>query len=52
MATFRNPQRAVGGLRAAPWNWDQPLPAQALALLTAVQMIQAMDSQDSPIRTP
>jgi hypothetical protein len=52
MATFCNPQRAVGGLRAAPWNRDQPLPAQALAMLTAVQMNQAMDGQKSPIRTP
>lgn len=52
LATFRNPKRAAGGLRAAPWDWDEPLPAQALALVTAVQMLQAMDESVPPAKAP
>jgi hypothetical protein len=41
LATCRNPDRARGGIRAAPWDATQPMPAQALALLTAVRTVDA-----------
>lgn len=37
---YRNPARAVGGIRAALWDSDQPLPAQSLALITAVETLR------------
>jgi hypothetical protein len=43
LATCRNPDRARGGIRAAPWDLTQPVPAQALALITAVQTLQAIE---------
>ncbi len=38
-----NPDRAAGGVRLATWNWDQPVPAQALALVTAVEMLRSLE---------
>jgi hypothetical protein len=33
---FRDPAHALGGLRAAPWDSDQPMAASAYALLACV----------------
>jgi len=38
-----DPDRAVGGIRQATWDWDQPVPAQALALVTAVEMLRSLE---------
>ena len=35
----RNPTRAVGGVRAATWDRDQPVGAQALSLLAASETL-------------
>jgi hypothetical protein len=40
---IRNPSRAVGGLRKAPWDSDQPVAAQAMALLTAAETLITLD---------
>ena len=40
LSSVPNPVRAVGGIRAAAWNSTQPVPAQALALLTAVGLLE------------
>ena len=37
-----DPARAAGGIRQATWDWDQPVPAQALALVTAVEMLLSL----------
>ena len=37
-----DPARAAGGIRQATWDWDQPVPAQALALITAVEMLHSL----------
>ena len=37
-----DPARAAGGIRQATWDWDQPVPAQALALVTAVEMLRSL----------
>lgn len=37
-----DPARARGGVRQATWDWDQPLPAQALALVTATEMLRSL----------
>ncbi len=34
-----DPERARGGIRQATWDWDQPVPAQALALVTATEVL-------------
>jgi hypothetical protein len=36
------PQRALGGIRAAPWDAAQPLGAQGMALLTAAESLQTI----------
>jgi hypothetical protein len=36
------PQRALGGIRAAPWSAAQPLGAQGMALLTAAESLQTI----------
>jgi hypothetical protein len=36
------PERARGGIRQATWDWDQPVPAQALALVTATEMLLSL----------
>ncbi len=41
---YVNPGRALGGIRAAVWNCDQPVPAQALALVTAAEMLTSLDT--------
>lgn len=40
--SFRNPARALGGLRAAPWDSDQPVAAQALGLIGAAETILSL----------
>jgi hypothetical protein len=37
-----DPDRATGGIRQATWDWDQPIPAQALALVTATEMLLSL----------
>jgi hypothetical protein len=39
-SALRNPERAEGGIRAALWDSDQPVPAQALGLLTALETLR------------
>ena len=39
---FRDPARAMGGIRAAGWDSDQPMAASAYALLASVRAIDAM----------
>jgi hypothetical protein len=38
----RNAARALGGLRVAPWDSDQAVPAQALGLITAVETLNSL----------
>ena len=38
------PQRALGGIRNAPWDTTQPVIAQALALITAVDTLITLDT--------
>ncbi|NNF41547.1 MAG: hypothetical protein HKN62_00590 [Phycisphaerales bacterium] len=37
---IRNPNRALGGLRAATWDIDQPVAAQAIGLLAASETLR------------
>lgn len=39
---MRNPGRALGGIRAAPFDLTMPNAAQAMALLTAVETLQSL----------
>ncbi len=41
---FRNPAEARGGLRAAPWDCDQPLPAQALGLVLVSETLATLEA--------
>jgi hypothetical protein len=41
---YRNPGRALGGIRAAPWDCDQPVPAQALGLVFSVETLASHDA--------
>ncbi|MHC4591056.1 MAG: hypothetical protein ACYTAQ_17505, partial [Planctomycetota bacterium] len=41
---YRNPGRALGGIRAAPWDCDQPVPAQALGLVFAAETLASYDA--------
>ena len=42
--SLQNPVRAMGGVRAAVWNADQPVAAQALGLLTAVETLWSLEA--------
>ena len=42
--TIRTPQRAKGGIRAATWDLNQPVAAQAMGLLTAAETLISLDS--------
>jgi len=44
--SLQNPARALGGVRTALWDSDQPVPAQALGLLTAVETLWSLDALD------
>ena len=37
-------RRALGGIRTATWDWDQPVPAQAQALVTAAETLRSLDA--------
>ena len=60
--SFRNPQRVRGGLRAAPWDSDQPVAAQAMGLLAAAETLLSLQGaaradappggQDPPMGAP
>lgn len=39
---FRDANKAIGGLRAAPWDTDQPIAACSYALLAAMQAAEAL----------
>jgi hypothetical protein len=41
---YRNPGRALGGIRAAPWDCDQPVAAQALGLVFATEALASLDA--------
>ncbi len=41
---YRNPAQAIGGLRAATWDSDQPDAAAALGLLTALETLASLDA--------
>lgn len=41
---LKNPARALGGVRASPWDADQPVAAQALGLLTAAETLMSLDA--------
>ncbi len=55
---FRNPDRTIGGVRVATWEYRQPAAAQALGLLTAAETLislnrlAAPDAGDSSANTP
>lgn len=49
---FRDPARALGGVRAAPWDSDQPMAASAYALLACVAADPSLRDQGSPSRAP
>jgi len=42
---FRRPERALGGVREALWDADQPVAAQALALLALVDSLRAWPTE-------
>ncbi len=42
--SFQSPARAIGGVRAAVWDADQPVAAQALGLLTAVETLWSLEA--------
>lgn len=42
---YRNPQRSAGGIRAALWDSDQPVPAQAMALMAAAETLRFLGEQ-------
>ena len=42
--SLQNPSQALGGVRTATWDNDQPVPAQALGLLTAVQTLWSLEA--------
>ena len=39
-----DPRRAMGGIRTATWDWEQPVLAQALALATATEILLSLDA--------
>jgi hypothetical protein len=41
---FRDPARAIGGLRAAPWDSDLPMAAAAWALLACLDAVPALQA--------
>jgi hypothetical protein len=46
---FRDPTKAMGGLRTAPWDTDQPIAASSYALLAAMQAAEALpEAGDRP----
>mgnify|MGYP003351088870 CR=1 FL=1 len=49
---FRAPRRAMGGLRAAAWDSDQPMAASAYALLAAVRAAAALETADTRATAP
>ena len=49
---FRAPRRAMGGLRAAAWDSDQPMAASAYALLAAVRAAAALETADTRTTAP
>ncbi|MHC4948189.1 MAG: hypothetical protein ACYTG1_07995 [Planctomycetota bacterium] len=50
--SFRRPERALGGLRAAPWDRSQPVPAQALGLLAAVETLESLHARGTASGPP
>ena len=42
--SLQNPARGLGGVRTAVWDSDQPVPAQALGLLTAVETLWSLEA--------
>jgi hypothetical protein len=40
---YRNPGRALGGIRAATWDCDQPVAAQALGLVFATETLASLE---------
>ncbi len=42
--SYRNAARARGGLRAATWDVDQPVPAQVLGLVTLVETLESINA--------
>ena len=44
--SLQNPARALGGVRTALWDSDQPVPAQALGLLTAIETLWSQNALD------
>jgi hypothetical protein len=40
----RNPRRAAGGIRSAPWDADQPAAAQAMGLLAAAETLRSLEA--------
>jgi hypothetical protein len=42
--SYRNPGRALGGIRAAAWDCNQPVAAQALGLVFAAETLVSIDA--------
>lgn len=49
---FRDPVHAIGGLRAAPWDSDQPMAASAYALLACVAADPVLQAERGGAGTP
>jgi hypothetical protein len=47
---FRDATKAMGGLRAAPWDTDQPIAASSYALLAAMQAANVLAEADASPR--
>lgn len=47
---FRDASKAMGGLRAAPWDTDQPIAASSYALLAAMQAANVLAEADASPR--
>jgi hypothetical protein len=47
---FRDATKAMGGLRAAPWDTDQPIAASSYALLAALQAANVLAEADASPR--
>jgi hypothetical protein len=41
---YRNPDRALGGIRAATWDCDQPVAAQAMGLAFAAETLASLEA--------
>ncbi len=46
---FQQPERALGGIRMAPWDQRQPLEASAMALLAASEALRGLEARSAAV---